>query len=70
MLGSDQDINAGIFTLLIEELEEIGFPITDVNYIRLWHGASQFHQITMMFNPDKGLFFLDRDLRWFALVIG
>jgi len=70
MLGSDQDIDTGIFTLFIKELEKIRFPITDVNDLRLWHGASQFHQITVMLNPDKGLFFLDRDLRGFARVIG
>ncbi len=67
MLGSDQDIDAGIFTLLIEELEKISFPITYVHDPRLWHGASQFHQITMMLNPDKGFFSsigICEGLRW------
>ncbi len=62
MLGTDQDINAGVFTLLIEELKKISFPITHINDLRLSHGASQLHQVAMMLDPDKGLFFLDRNL--------
>ena len=62
MLGSDQDISTGVFALLIKELKKISFPITHVNQLRLRHSASEFHQFAMMLDPDKGLFFLDRDL--------
>lgn len=62
MLGADQDIHSGVITLLVKELEKIRFSITYVNEPCLRHRTGQCHQVTMMFDPDKGLFFLNRDL--------
>ena len=45
--------------LCIKHLEEVRFPIAHVDQPRLRHLGGQVHQITVVMNPDEGLFLLD-----------
>ena len=55
MLGAYQQVDARILALFVEQLEEVGFPVAHVDQPRLRYLGSQFHQIAVMLDPDKGL---------------
>ena len=50
-----------VLALLVEHLEEIRFAIANVDQLRLRNLAGDLNQIAVMLDPQKGLFFFNRN---------
>ena len=62
VLGAHEQFDAGVATLLVEQLEEVSLPVHHGYELRVGHLASHFGAVTKTQDPVEGLLLFDGDV--------